>query len=622
MSSPSPSHETPDPAHGTTVTLDRDPDRVWLETVYRGGGPQLTVRAVLSGMLLGAVMCLSNLYVVLKTGWSIGVTVTACILGFGLFRLLRVLGISKEPLTLLENNAVGSVASAAGYMTGGGNMAALPALLMLTGTRPSAWGLFFWFAIIAAMGVFAAIPIKRQLINREKLPFPTGTAAAETLLSMHADGGSNEKARTVAWTGLAGGLLAWMRDAKAWFMPFNLPASIPIPFSYGGYSAATWTVGFEGSLVLVGAGALMGFKTGWSLLAGAALSYGYLAPKMYEAGVIQTVSYKGIMAFALWPGAAMLLSSGLLSFAFQWRSVLASFSGLTRLVSKKRRAEPESPIDAIECPDWWFPAGFAALSPFIIALMAILFGIPVWAGIVAIPLSVVMGIVAARVAGETDVTPTKALGPVTQFVYGALLPGNLTANLMSANVTGGVGLHAADLLTDLKAGYLVGANPRKQFIGQMFGVLAGAAAIVPVFNLLVPTADVIGSAEFPAPGVQVWAGVSKVLVSGIAALPPEAQRAGALGFVAGIVLVLAERWAPPRVKPFIPSASGVGLSFVMPAANSISMFIGASIAEILRRRNRPFAERFIVPVASGFIAGESIIGVVVAILVAFKILHK
>jgi putative OPT family oligopeptide transporter len=308
----------------TTETQDIDSEREWLQSVYRGGERQLTVRAVVSGMAIGAIMCLSNLYVVLKTGWSIGVTITACILGFGLFRALHAIGLSKSRLSILENNAVGSVASAAGYMTGGGNMAALPALVMLTGGRPSPWALFFWFAVIAAMGVFAAIPIKRQLINREKLPFPTGTAAAETLLSMHAEGATNDKARTLAWSGLGGSVLAWVRDAKASFMPMNLPASFPLPFSYAGYSAGKWTLAFDASLVLVGAGALMGFKTGWSMLLGAALTYGYLAPKMVNEGVIHAVTYKGIMQFSLWPGAAMLLSSGLLSFAFQWRSILAS----------------------------------------------------------------------------------------------------------------------------------------------------------------------------------------------------------------------------------------------------------------------------------------------------------
>src|SRR5687767_3975762 len=145
----------------------------WVAEVYHPGARQLTIRAVVTGMVIGMIMCLSNLYVVLKTGWSMGVTITACILAFASFSVIKgILGVFKvktSEFSILENNAMGSVASAAGYMTGGGNMAAVPALLMLTGMRPDAWGMIFWFAVIAALGVFAAIPIKRQLINIEQL---------------------------------------------------------------------------------------------------------------------------------------------------------------------------------------------------------------------------------------------------------------------------------------------------------------------------------------------------------------------------------------------------------------------------------------------------------------------
>jgi len=603
-----------------------DPDQEWLKNVYRGGIRQLTPRAVVAGMLLGAVMCLSNLYVVLKTGWSLGVTVTACILGFALFRALRSVGLSREPFTLLENSAVGSVAAAAGYMTGGGNMAAVPALLLLTGMRPGPWAMFFWFAVIAAMGVCAAIPIKRELVNAEKLPFPTGTATAETLLSLHGAESEGGKARLLGWAAAIGTVVAWLRDAKAAWMPFNLRANFPLPFSYGGYSAGQWTMAFDGSLILLGSGAIVGFRTGWSMLLGALLNYGVLAPSMAGAGVIKTVSYKGIMQFSLWPAAAMLISSALLSFAFRWRSIVKSFSGLTRLTRRRPSDEQglaeSNTIAAVECPDWWFPTGYALLSPIVITLMQWLFGIPWWIGIITIPLSIVMGVVAARVTGETDTTPTKALGPVTQSIFGALLPGNLPANLMGANVTGGVGLHAADLLTDLKTGYLVGANPRQQFFAQLFGVLAGAAAVVPVFNLLVPSPEVIGSPEFPAPAVQVWAGVSKVLVDGLSALHPTARSAAGIGFLLGIALVLAERWAPPKLRAFVPSPSGIGIAMVIPGYNSIAMFLGGFIAEMLRRRRPALAERCVVPVASGFIAGESLMGVLIAVLIALGFLGK
>jgi OPT family oligopeptide transporter len=608
--------------HQPHPAVTQDPERYWLENVYQPGARQLTVRAVIAGMLIGAVMCLSNLYVILKTGWSLGVTITACILAFATFSALRAVGLVKTEVTALENNAVGSVASAAGYMTGGGNMAAVPALLMLTGALPSTGWLVAWFAVVSALGVFAAIPIKRQLINIEQLPFPTGTATAETLQALHGqDERSRGKARYLGLAGLVGAVIAFWRDAKASWLAWNLPAKLSLPFSIGGKPAGAWTLSFDLSLLLVGAGALVSFKTGWSMLLGAFLTYGFLAPEMVSRGVIPEVTYKAINAWALWTGASVLVSSGLLSFAFQWRSVARSFKALSGLFGKKDEAEKD-PLADVECPPSWFPLGFLVLGPVVVGLMAYLFQIPWWAGVMALPLSVVMGVIASRVTGETDTTPTKALGPVTQLFYGAILPGNLAANVMSANATGGVGLHSADLLTGLKSGWLLGANPRLQFIGQLFGVVAGAAVVVPAFNLLVPSADVLGTEEFPAPSSLVWAGVSKMLVNGVSSLPYTARIGALCGLALGVALVLLERWAPKKAKPFIPSASGLGLSIVIPGASSISFFIGAAIAEVLRRKAPKLADATVLPVSSGFIAGESLMGIAVAMLKAFGMMPK
>ncbi|WNG15349.1 OPT family oligopeptide transporter [Cystobacter fuscus] len=609
----------PPPEQGSTAV---DPERHWLENVYKGGVRQLTVRAVIAGMLIGAVMCLSNLYVVLKTGWSLGVTITACILAFATFGALRSVGLLRRDFTTLENNAMGSVASAAGYMTGGGNMAAVPALLMLTGALPPSGWLVVWFAVVSAMGVFAAIPIKRQLINIEQLPFPTGTATAETLQALHGhDERSRGKARSLGLAGLFGAFIAFWRDARASWLVWNLPAKLSLPFTIGGKPAGAWTLSLDLSLLLIGAGALVSFKTGWSMLLGALLTYGVVAPELVGRGVIPEVSYKAINGWALWTGAAVLVSSGLLSFAFQWRSVAKSFKALAGLFGRKQDTEAD-PLADIECPPAWFPLGFLVLGPVVVALMAYLFQIPWWAGVVALPLSVVMGVIASRVTGETDSTPTKALGPVTQLLYGALLPGNLTANVMSANATGGVGLHSADLLVDLKSGWLLGANPRQQFVAQLFGVVAGALVVVPAFNLLVPDASVLGTEEFPAPSSLVWAGVSKMLMSGVRALPESARIGAVCGLCLGVTLVLLERWAPKKLRPLVPSASGLGIAIVIPGASSISFFIGAVIAEVLRRKKAKLSEALVLPVSSGFIAGESLMGIAVAMLKAFGVMPK
>jgi len=625
-------HDPTDAPPGASPSAGQDPERYWLENVYQGGIRQLTPRAVVAGMLIGMVMCLSNLYVILKTGWSMGVTITACILAFTFFNVMRELRLFKKDFSPLENNAMGSVASAAGYMTGGGNMAAVPALLLLTGTLPGTGWLVLWLAVIAALGVFAAIPIKRQLINIEALPFPTGTATAETIKALHGHGEvARQKARLLGGAGLLGAIIAVLREAKsAWLntnapsflhLPF-MPAKVSVPFiSIRGRPAGDWGLSLDLSLLLIGGGMLMSWKTGWSMLLGAVLTYGFFAPAMVDQGFITAVNYKAINTWMLWTGAALLVSSGLLSFAFQWRSVARSFKALSGVFGKKTDAA-DDPMAAVECPPTWFPMGFAILGPVAVALMAYLFQIPVWAGVLALPLAVVMGFMASRVTGETDTTPTKALGPVTQLIYGGLAPGNVAANIMSANATGGVGLHAADLLTDLKSGWLLGGNPRQQFIGQLFGVVAGAAIVVPAFNLLVPDAKVLGTEEFPAPGVLIWAGVSQMLSVGLEALHPSARVGALCGGLLGIALVLMERWAPKAAKPYIPSAAGFGLAIVIPGSSSISFCIGAAIAEFLRRRKPQVAEAAVLPVGSGFLAGESLMGIGLIMLKAFNFMPK
>ena len=159
----------------------------WFQKHYRGDMKQLTPRAVVMGGFLGAFLSLTNIYIGLKTGWGFGVAITACVLSFAIWSSFYKMGIVKSHMTILENNAMQSAASAAGYSTGGTLVSAISAYLLINGEHIPYGVLTAWIFFLAVLGVTLAIPMKRQMINVERLRFPSGIAAAMTLRSLHND---------------------------------------------------------------------------------------------------------------------------------------------------------------------------------------------------------------------------------------------------------------------------------------------------------------------------------------------------------------------------------------------------------------------------------------------------
>ena len=601
---------------------DRAAARRWLENVYAGDDAvQLTPRAVVTGMIIGGVMSISNLYVGLKTGWGLGVTITAAIIAYAVFTVLeRVVPAWRgRPFTTLENYTMSSAASAAGYMSSAGLVSALPALTLTTGRLMAWWEIMLWLAALSFLGVFMAIPLKRQLINIDQLPFPSGIATAETLRSMHtAGGGAVEKARTLFGAGIVGALVALWRDLFAAVRPlaaWAFPAELPfLPTALGRDLLARYTIGIEGSLIMVAAGAIMGMRVAASMLVGSVVCFGVIGPILVGRGIVEP-GYRGIVSWVLWPATAMMVTSGLLSFALKWRTVLRAFGGLggslAGLLGGGRPGDAtDDALAHIEVPASWFVVGVGLSGAACVTLGHVLFGITWWMGILAVAVTFLLSIVAARATGETDITPIGAMGKITQLLYGVIAPSNITTNLMTACITSGAASHAADLLTDLKSGYLLGGNPRKQTISQLFGVVAGTLASVPAYIFVVQSApERLGSAELPAPAAKVWEGVARLLAQGLHALPEGAVAAIAVGVLLGVVLTLLEEFAPARWKPWLPSTTGLGIAGVIPAFNSIAMFTGALAAFLAARAAPRRAEAYTVPVSSGLIAGESLMGV-------------
>ena len=606
---------------------DREAARWWLDNVYAGDDAvQLTPRAVVTGMLIGGLMSVSNLYVGLKTGWGLGVTITASIIAYAVFKFLEqvVPAYRARPFSTLENYTMSSAASAAGYMSSAGLVSAIPALYLTTGRLLEWWEIGLWLVALSMLGVFMAIPLKRQLINIDQLPFPSGIATAETLSSMHSAGGEAVvKARSLFGAALLGAVVALWRDLVGGIKPlagWAIPSEIPFgPFPFARDLLSRYTIGIEGSLIMVAAGAIMGLRVAASMLVGSIIFYGVIGPILVERGIAQP-GYRGIVSWVLWPSTAMMVSSGLLSFALKWKTVLRAFGGLGRLVGGAAKTDHDDPLAHVEVPSSWFVAGTLAAGTACVILGHWLFDITWWMGILAVLVTFFLSIVAARATGETDITPIGAMGKITQLMYGVVAPSNITTNLMTASITSGAASHAADLLTDLKSGYLLGGNPRKQTISQFFGVIAGTIVSVPAYLFVVQRDPAkLGTEALPAPSAKVWAGVAELLANGIGALPAGALAAIAIGAAIGILLTLLEEFGPKSWRPWLPSTTGLGIAGVIPAFNSFAMFAGALVAWIIARARPQLAETYTVPVSSGLIAGESLMGVaIILVLEALK----
>ena len=161
-------------------------------------------------------------------------------------------------------------------------------------------------------------------------------------------------------------------------------------------------------------------------------------------------------------------------------------------------------------------------------------------------------------------------------------------------------------MTDLKSGYLLGAHPRKQFLAQFSGVFLGTLVTVGVFKLLVPDASVLGSTQFPAPAAQTWRAVAEAMAD-ISKLHPIKLWSVAIGGTIGLILPLLSM-ALPRIAVYIPSPAAMGLAWTFPFYNSLYFFIGGLIAWWLEKRHPKLHEQYTFPVASGWIAGESLMG--------------
>jgi OPT family oligopeptide transporter len=640
---------TPDSAPQTpvdTIAIANDPARSeadWYQHVYQGDRvPQLTVRAVLMGGALGMLMSAANLYTTLKIGWSFGVAITACVLSYVIWNAFRILSFGRlSQMTVLESNCMQSTASAAGYSTGSTIATAFGALLLLEGYHQPVWIVVSFTIFTAALGVFLAVPMKRQMINQEKLPFPSGMAAAVTLKSLYSEGAEAVRKAYVLIGGLAAGLIVGILNTgegtlgilDRFFLKTKLHLADLMPAA--GYATVNGRqligFGFEPSVLLLGAGMIVGLRVSLSMLAGSLLLYVWVGPALIalDAAHLGAAAYKisipligggtiyHLPRWALWGGTATMVFSSLAALALQWQTIARSFNVLRRGRNRPAPSELDQRMASIEVPLAWLVTGLVPITIGLLTVQYVAFHISIWLGLVAVSLAFVLSVVACRATGETDTTPIGAMGKVMQLVFAVLSPPaassmhvSLEHNLMAAATSANSASTSADLLTNLKSGYLLGANPRRQFIAQFIGIFFGTLAVVPAWYLMVPTKEKLEA--FNPPATNMWRAVAELLAGGgFDQLPPSAKMAIVVGALVGVCLPLLGKLLP-KAAPYLPSAMGLGLSWVMVYSNCQAFAIGAVIVWIWTKLHARTADGYSVALASGFIAGESLIKALIA----------
>ncbi len=577
-------------------------DRWWLQNVYRGSMAQLTLRSALTGMMLGGILSLTNLYVGAKTGWTLGVGITSVILAFAMFKVLSKLDMARE-FTILENNAMQSIATAAGYMTSP-LISSLAAYMMVTGYVIPMYQTILWMMALAILGVLFAFPFKRRFINDEQQPFPEGRAAGVVMDSLHHGDSRSGLLKAKLLVGCAGLAAAVKLLQSTAIMGLLYLRAIPEFLDEWLYKLMGRTPDIMGTpltsltlrpeldLPMIGAGGLMGIRTGASLLLGAFVNYAILAPIMIQEGDILpnasgAIGFREITFWSLWCGVAMMTTASLVTFFSKPQILVSAFS---KLFGSRQNTDV---LGHIELPLWVSFLGIPLLGGLVVLMADLFFGIEAWVSVLAIVLVFFFCLIAINSTGMTSITPIGPMGKLTQLTFGVLVPKNKAVNLMTAGITGEVASHSANLLQDIKPGYMLGAKPRQQALGHVLGVIAGALLSVPVFYLVflelninqLMSADpqaayTIDAEKYPMPSATVWKAVADVLALGIENIKPSARIAAVVGIILGLVLELFRIVSKNRF-PLSPVAMGLG--FVIPFFTCLSMFVGAFIFWIFEK---------------------------------------
>ncbi len=554
------------------------------EIVRSGPYPELTWPAVLVGYMLGALIALSIGYAALILGFSIEGSELAAILGFGVLRgLLR-------RYSIVENNITQTVASAVNGASSG-MMFSVPALFILGRTDFDPYLLTFGCIAGAFLGIAFIIPLRKQMIDFERLTFPGGVAVATILKSPGAGVTKAVLLLSAALLSAVAHTFVQLNGVDNW----NLGALIGMPE----YANGVWYL----SLLTIGVGFIAG-RGGLAFIIGGFVCYWFLAPVLSVSDLLPSTNPDELRVNLFRPvGIGMLIGGAITGIVLALPLIVSAIRSMQNASKVKSAvARDEMPIRLL----YFAVVGAAVLLAVMAVLstdqvgllrglaMALLGTVWIW----------VAGVILSECIGRTNWSPLSGMTLIAVTLLIIITrglddgPATIAAVMVGAAVCVAMS-QATDLMLDLKTGYLVGATPRMQQAGQFLGAWLGPILIMGLIFVL-HEAYGLGSDKLPAPQGQALASMITGILGGD--VPVEKYAAGA------------------ALGALLSAASGglgitVGLGFYLPFNIVLTYSIGTVLRLLSDRyKGSEFSEEIGIPVAAGLIVGEALVGVFFAVL--------
>lgn len=615
--------------------------------------PELTLRGMLLGAVLTVVFTAANIYLGLKVGLTFASSIPAAVISMAVLRHFR-------GANVLENNMVQTQASAAGTLSA--IIFILPGLLMIGHWQ----GFPFWLTAAVCgvgglLGVLYTIPLRRVMVVDSPLPYPEGVAAAEILRvgELAREKGNGEaiaqgkaQAREIAFGGMLAAAVTLCSSG------FRLLAESFTAWISLGAAAVRLSVGF--SLALVGAGYLIGLAAGLAILLGLVIAWGVIVPWLTMQATPAADQTLPALAMSLWRQQVRFFGAGTIGVAALWtlatlaRPMWDGIRTALEAVHLGNGAAPRTERDL--SPRTILAVGLASLLVLLLAFhrfltaadsglgplayAVLVLGCVLFAAIFGFLIAAAAGYMAGLVGSSSS--PISGIGILAVILvslmllaFGGAVPQLTGANegklavalaLFTTSVVVAIAAISNDNLQDLKTGYLVGATPWRQQVALMIGCVVGALVIPPVLELLYQAYGFAGA--LPRPNMdpaQALSAPQATLMTAIAMGIFHATLEWKMilgGVVLGAVLILVDRLLRRSGSGSLPVLA-VGLGIYLPPTIGMTLVVGALLGHAVERAlaRRPAAgreepRRRGVLLASGFIVGESLMGIVLAALIA------